>query len=138
MDSDGTNKTTLTRNSKRFAYHSDLQWSPSNDKIIYVEDDRDNSTSNIWVMNIDGSEQTKIGHGIAPNWSPDGDKILFTELIDDKFAISVVIIDEDVLSASSTTVEHTPESTHEETPGFSTTIAVFTLLMLFKNMTRRH
>jgi dipeptidyl aminopeptidase/acylaminoacyl peptidase len=47
-----------------------------NGKIAFVSD-RD--PQGIYVMNADGSEQTRLGEGYDPNWSPDGSKIAFTK-----------------------------------------------------------
>ncbi len=45
--------------------------SPDGQKITY---DRG---SEVWVMNADGTGETRLAEGIHPNWSPDGDRIVF-------------------------------------------------------------
>jgi len=55
-----------------------LRWSPAGDKFAFVK------AGDIYVMSIDGSNQTKISTHTSsfgdanPRWSPDGQKILFT------------------------------------------------------------
>jgi dipeptidyl aminopeptidase/acylaminoacyl peptidase len=54
-------------------------WSPDGSKIAF-RSDRD-ATSQIYVMNADGSNQIRItdtGGNFRPVWSPDGSKIAFT------------------------------------------------------------
>jgi TolB protein len=60
-------------------------WSPSGDKIVYES----NQTGDyrIWVMNADGSGQTRIADDpgfadLEPAWSPDGTRILFSRCDD--------------------------------------------------------
>jgi TolB protein len=45
--------------------------SPDGGKIVY---DRG---SEVWIMNSDGTGQTRLTKGIHPNWSPDGGRIVF-------------------------------------------------------------
>jgi TolB protein len=50
----------------------------SNGKIAFQSDDGDNSE--IWVMNADGSGETRLTlgtHDFEPSWSPDGQRIAF-------------------------------------------------------------
>ena len=64
--------------SKRASYPS---WSPDGKKIVYVA--HNNSIANLYVMNIDGSENTQITSYnydtqiVSPNYSPDGKYIAF-------------------------------------------------------------
>jgi Tol biopolymer transport system component len=56
-------------------------WSPDGSKIAFI-DIRDNPKGpNLYVMNADGSDQTKLSNALSPietlRWSPDGTKILF-------------------------------------------------------------
>jgi Tol biopolymer transport system component len=57
-------------------------WSPDGSKIAFT-DIRDNPKGpNLYVMNADGSEQTKLSNSFSPietlRWSPDGTTILFS------------------------------------------------------------
>ena len=64
--------------SKRASYPS---WSPDGKKIVYVA--HNNSIANLYVMNIDGTENTQITSYnydtqiVSPNYSPDGKYIVF-------------------------------------------------------------
>ncbi|MBA9004949.1 protein kinase domain-containing protein [Thermomonospora cellulosilytica] len=52
------------------------QWSPKKDQIAFTRWRAGAETSEIWVMNADGSGLRRIGQGIVPRsrvaWSPDG------------------------------------------------------------------
>jgi len=64
--------------SKRASYPS---WSPDGKKIVYVA--HNNSIANLYVMNIDGTENKQITNYnydtqiVSPNYSPDGKYIVF-------------------------------------------------------------
>lgn len=67
-------------------------WSPNGKKIAFVST-RKGGFLNIWVMNADGTDQTKLTDGFwdnYPDWSPDGKYIAYQhlrpELIDDPHA----------------------------------------------------
>lgn len=92
MGADGSNKTPLTNNSRTFKSQRFPEWSPDGTKIAF--NSGITGEYEIWIMNFDGSEQTKIVDGIAPQWSPEGDRIAFTEVKDNRFAISVISLDE--------------------------------------------
>ena len=51
------------------------RWSPDRSKIVF--ETRRNGEAEIFIMNSDGSSQTRIGRGRAPVWSPDGTRIAF-------------------------------------------------------------
>lgn len=53
-------------------------WSPDGQHIVF-RSDRAGDTSEIYVMNEDGSNQQRLttGGGIEPSWSPDGRRIVF-------------------------------------------------------------
>ncbi len=57
-------------------------WSPDNERVAYVSE-RSEDNSEIYVMNSDGSERTRLtnlsGHDHwPPTWSPDGTRLAFT------------------------------------------------------------
>lgn len=56
--------------------------SPDGTKIVFVST---SGNSDIWVMNIDGSEQTQLTFepqsDLAPTWSPDGTQIAFQSFV---------------------------------------------------------
>ena len=77
---DGTNKRLLRETNGPFL---DLVWSPDGNKIAYSLGSDFNS-SNLWVMNVDGSAVTRITNheepGIysrSPSWSPDSTRLVF-------------------------------------------------------------
>jgi Tol biopolymer transport system component/subtilisin family serine protease len=76
----------LTGNGLRLSNAGDSRprYSPDASKIVF-QSTRDGQ-SEIYVMNADGSEQTRLTNNsasdTAPAWSPDGTKILFTSLRD--------------------------------------------------------
>jgi len=75
MNSDGTNQVCISNNS----FHDGKpSWSPDGSKIAFHSNRFDHISSHyILVMNVDGSNQTKITNGYRPSWSPDGSKIVF-------------------------------------------------------------
>ena len=85
MNSDGTNQTSLLGNSN---CDSSPDWSPDGTKITFVSQRNDNSSPScgwnyeIYVMNVDGGDQTRLTDGIelagSPHWSPDGTMIVYT------------------------------------------------------------
>lgn len=64
---------------------SDPQISPDGKRIIYVRNSADIATdrrvSNLWVVNVDGSDHRPLTAGSfsdsSPRWSPDGTRIAF-------------------------------------------------------------
>jgi TolB protein len=78
MNPDGSGITPLTSNS---VGDSDPCWSPDGSKIVYSSGDA--SSSAIWVMNVDSSNQKQLttpaddNYDVEPAWSPDGNKIAF-------------------------------------------------------------
>jgi len=73
----------------------DPSWSPDGSKITFSSDIDGNDE--IYVMNADGSNQTRITNNDAedwyPSWSPDGSKIAFTSERDGDFEIYVMNAD---------------------------------------------
>ena len=55
------------------------QWSPDGERLLFVSDRSGNF--DLFVMNIDGSDLTRLTTDLAgdynPQWSPDGEKIVF-------------------------------------------------------------
>jgi len=89
MNSDGSNETRLTNNPVTDIC---LSWSPDGKNIAFASQRDDNSdlfygNSEIYVMNADGSNQTRLTNNpsfdMAPSWSPDGKKIAFYSLRND-------------------------------------------------------
>ena len=71
---------------------SDPAWSPDGSKIAFISS-RDGAFE-IYVMNADGSGQTRLTNGLAdnawPSWSPDGPKIAFFSNRDGNYEIYVM------------------------------------------------
>jgi TolB protein len=79
MNADGKDLRNLVK--ENFAQMAP-DWSPDGKKIAFVSlPNPPSENSDIYVMNADGSNQTRLTHtGTAsePNWSPDGTKIVFS------------------------------------------------------------
>jgi hypothetical protein len=87
MNADGTNVTEL-------ANGYDPAFSPDGTKIAYVDGDAE--TSDIWVMNADGSAPARLTENyqsFSPAWSPDGSKVAFISSHQDGFQIYVISAD---------------------------------------------
>jgi hypothetical protein len=73
------------------------RYSPDNSKIVFQS--TRNGQSDIYVMNIDGTAQTRLTNNpaadTAPAWSPDGTKILFTSLRDGPTSPSLYVMNAD-------------------------------------------
>ena len=77
MNSDGTDVTDLSRSG---ANDKDPAWSRDGSKIVFQSDRDPGGDTNIYVMNADGSNQTRLTTGRFngnPAWSPDGRQIVF-------------------------------------------------------------
>ena len=99
MNADGSEQTRLTSTDQ---WESHPQWSPDGTKIAYTGFTQDypdllHTTYDIWVMNPDGTNQTKLTDNPAvdemPEWSPDGTKIAFHSFRD--FNWEIYIMDPD-------------------------------------------
>ena len=73
------------------------RYSPDGSKIVF-QSARDGQPE-IYVMNADGSGQTRLTNNpawdTAPSWSPDGTKILFTSLRDDPMVPALYLMNAD-------------------------------------------
>jgi Tol biopolymer transport system component len=78
--SDGTGDTVVADFDPDSGSASDPTWSPDGAKIAFVR--LSGSNSEIWVMNADGTSQTRLTFGfeedVNPAWSPDGTKIAWS------------------------------------------------------------
>jgi dipeptidyl aminopeptidase/acylaminoacyl peptidase len=78
MDSHGKHVTSLTTGVEN---EQDPNWSPDGTKIAYTDQPIGGTSSEIWVMNADGSGKTQLtsapGFNENPNWSPDGSRLVF-------------------------------------------------------------
>ena len=76
MNPDGSNLVNIDNN---VGQDRNPTWSPDGTRIAF-----DRNSSNVWVMNVDGSGQTQLTQSfgftasIEPAWSPKGDKIAFS------------------------------------------------------------
>jgi TolB protein len=106
MNADGSGQTRLTSNGTRDGYPAwspdgtkiafiDPTWSPDGTKIAFYS--LRSFNGDIYVMNADGSGQTRLtnneAYDITPVWSPDGMKIAFGSDRDGNFEIYVMNVD---------------------------------------------
>lgn len=75
-------------------------FSPDGKKVAYVKYSGDAKSCSIWVMNVDGTEQTQLtdakkGYAFYPRWSPDGRRIVFQSTRKDKKDADLYIINID-------------------------------------------
>ncbi|MBA6153012.1 S9 family peptidase [Gelidibacter maritimus] len=96
-------------------YISDPQISPDGSRIIYVRNFKDVMTdrnlSNLWMVNIDGSQNRPLTTGnqndSQPRWSHDGTKIVFkSNMKDDRVKLYLMWVDSKDIVA----LTNTPES----------------------------
>ena len=100
MNADGSGQTRLTDNP---AVDSWPSWSPDGRRITFISsrDDPDPNDDDrivdIYVMNADGSGQTRLTNSSAwhslPRWSPDGHRIAFQSYRDENWEIYVMNAD---------------------------------------------
>jgi RHS repeat-associated protein len=85
MNADGSAQANISNNA---ANDKQPAWSPDGTKIAFASDRDQAGFSSIYVMNADGSGQTRLtvsGSGFRdeqPAWSPDGTKLAFTSTRD--------------------------------------------------------
>jgi dipeptidyl aminopeptidase/acylaminoacyl peptidase len=78
MNSDGTGQTNLT--TALFGIANSPSWSPDGSKIAFSSTHDGTFGQNIYTMQADGSQVTRISFGTPddyPAWSPDGQRIAF-------------------------------------------------------------
>jgi acylaminoacyl-peptidase len=83
-------------------YISDPQISPDGSKVIYTRNFKDimsdRDYANLWMVNIDGSQNRPLTQGnqrdFSPVWSPDGTKVAYrSNQQDDKMKLFVLYLD---------------------------------------------
>lgn len=80
VNPDGTDARNITNTPDALEY--DPSWSPDGTKIVYTRfDDEFDFESDIWVMDADGSNQTRLTTSTDPefqaDWSPDGSQLVY-------------------------------------------------------------
>jgi Tol biopolymer transport system component len=99
---DGSGQTRLTYNPVDYDKDRDSRWSPDGKKIAFASSFRDvnghDLKGEIYVMNADGTNTTRLTNNIdfdrSPDWSPDGEKIAFTSDRDGNTEIYVMNADD--------------------------------------------
>lgn len=88
MNADGSEVRQLTFSDAETS-HVGPKYSPDGKKILYAVHHRDDATVNtqdLWLMNTDGSGQTRLTTGYdnaeSRTWSPDGRRIAFNSVVD--------------------------------------------------------
>ena len=94
MNPDGSSETNITNNLRADDFHP--SWSPDGSQIVFYSA-RDDEDDEIYVMDADGSNQTRLtdspGVDRDPVWSPRGDKIAFVSFRDFGFEVYVMDLD---------------------------------------------
>jgi Tol biopolymer transport system component len=83
MNADGSNRTQLTNDQTSSVYYP--AWLPDGTKIAFSNF----AHGYIYVMNADGTRQTRLTYGDDPNWSPDGKQIAFASGMDGGGALDI-------------------------------------------------
>ena len=104
MNMDGSSQRQITFS----GFDSAPSWSPDGQRILFSND---NSTTNIYIINSDGTNLKKITNSIVPNssssptWSSDGEKIFFCEYNGINYSIIAAKPDGTILNIYPTTVQ---------------------------------
>src|SRR5260221_407912 len=69
----------------RLEYAADPQISPDGQRVVYVRNfmdvKKDRRRSNLWIVNVDGSDHRPLtsgdGNDRSPRWSPDSKRLLY-------------------------------------------------------------
>lgn len=91
MDANGTNESQLISSTLT---HYQPVWSPDGNRIAFVT--VDNSASDIYTINPDGTNLTQVtssGDDSQPSWSPDGTQFAITSYRDNNNDIWLIDID---------------------------------------------
>ena len=82
INTDGTNRINISTN----PYDHSPDWSPDGTRIAFTRENDNFLNWEIFVVNIDGSSQTRLTNNSLPDekpvWSPDGTKLAFTRYDD--------------------------------------------------------
>jgi len=107
MNDDGSGHTNLTSEMMANGFRSTPAWTRDGSRIAFSQtvNDMSGTTSSIWVMHADGSEQrqltsTQTGFDTAPTWSPDGSRLAFTRYYGQESDITIL----DVNSGTTTRI----------------------------------
>ncbi len=115
VNADGSGQVNLTSHP---ADDSEPAWAPDGQRIAFVSTRNGGQQGNIWVMNANGSEPTRItaDNSVAdrkPAWSPDGTKIAFLSNRDGEIQVYTMNADGSDLKAL------TNLETHDGDPSWS-------------------
>lgn len=62
-----------------YAGHAAPRWSPDGKQVMFSATDPNSRTSDLFVINADGTGLRKLGQGARADWSPDGKQIAFDD-----------------------------------------------------------
>jgi len=112
MDADGSNQVRITNKGSYRWTPSAPQWSPDGKKILFYvsefDQKLDKSISEIYTINIDGAELTRLTFhsldAIDPKWSPDGNMIVYS--LHDYGVGNIYVVNTDGTSDTRLTFNH--------------------------------
>jgi Tol biopolymer transport system component len=97
VHADGSGLTRVAGGPGTYMEHPD--WSPDGTRIAYHAGHGPYRSYSVWVMNADGSGQTRLTRsslsGLWPTWSPDGSHIAFSHYDLDIDALQIWVMDAD-------------------------------------------